>query len=95
MFWYLLFAKYGGPQLSRQKQIGTLIYDTTVDGYGWTGLGDLSRDTALTVTELLRCVVGGFRVVVTTVSPKHYFLAFPSLLPPRTLTKLLSNNFEP
>ena len=66
-------------------------YDTTVDGYGWTGLGDLGR----AVIELLRCVVGGFRVVVTTVSLKHYFLAFSSLLPPRTLTKLLSNNFEP
>ena len=38
--------------------------------------GDLGRGTALTVTDLLRCVVGGFRLVLTTVSAKHCFVAF-------------------
>lgn len=36
--------------------IGTLRYDTMVDGQGWTGLGYLGRGIALTVTDLLRCM---------------------------------------
>ena len=33
----------------------------------------------------LQCVVRGFQVVLTTVSQKHCFVTFASLLPPRTL----------
>ena len=68
--------------------LGTLRYHTTVDGYGWTGLGDLGQGTAFNHhrSTTVRC----WRLVRSII-----FSLFRRFLPPTTLTKLLSNNFEP